>query len=184
MRSLVVGKLTAFFTLRFCNLTRRPTLYFAKSMITSYRSATPWRKDTSGCGFFMNPPSVRITHIGSRESSCHLYERVTEALRMRKRYLRRSTCITGHGLPFTSRMSPNRPDWSLSAHSFDPSVARIASVTVSGTSYLSFGIGSDRSRSSTSQYCAASPMYAFGPVCMTPWSWYQSVRESWLFGYL
>ena len=53
---------------------------------------------------------------------------------MRKRYLRRSTCIAGHGTPFTRMTSPNSPEWSRSSKISDPSLANIASLMMSGTS--------------------------------------------------
>ena len=40
---------------------------------------------------------------------------------MRKRYLRRSTRIAGHGTPFTRMTSPNSPEWSRSSKISEPS---------------------------------------------------------------
>ena len=53
---------------------------------------------------------------------------------MRKRYLRRSTFMTGHGRPFTRITSPNSPEWSSSSKSSWPWLSNIASLTISGTS--------------------------------------------------
>ena len=105
---------------------------------------------------------------------------------MRKRYLRRSTGIAGHGRPLTRMTSPNIPDPPpvppLSSKMSSPELVNIASLTTSGTSYAPCGIGSESSCGSCRMYIAARPMYAFGAVMWTPWSWYQSVRAFWKLG--
>ena len=68
-----------------------------------------------------------MTAIGSPESSEKFHEREIAAPRMRKRYLRRSTCITGHGRPLTRITSPHNPDWSSSVNSSEPSLLNSAS---------------------------------------------------------
>ena len=49
---------------------------------------------------------------------------------------------------------------------------------------MPFGILRACSAASVRWYWAASPMYTFSAVWWTPWSWYQRVRASQLFGYL
>ena len=58
------------------------------------------------CGLGMSPPSVAMTVIGALLLSCRRRPRDSEALRIRKRYLRGSTFRFGHGWPLTSMTSP------------------------------------------------------------------------------
>ena len=76
-----------------------------------------------------------MTVIGpSPELRASLKDRATEALRMRKRYLRRSTFIAGQGTPLTKITSPKRlPSSSPSKMSW-PSLEKSASFMTSGTS--------------------------------------------------
>ncbi len=49
-------------------------------------------------------------------------------------------------------------------------------------SYVPCGIGRLSSYGSCRMYIASRPMKTFSAVMWTPWSWYQSVRASWMFG--
>ena len=93
-----------------------------------------------------------MTVRGSPESRASLKPREIEPLRKRKRYFLRSTSITGQGLPFARITSPKRLSWpprlSPSSKISDPSVAKMASRSTTGTSYSPLGIGRLRSRSS------------------------------------
>src|ERR1700676_119305 len=69
----------------------------------------------------MSPPSVAICKNGSPELRARLKVVALEAFRIRKRYLRRSTCKAGHGTPFTRMTSPSAPACPCGLYRNEPS---------------------------------------------------------------